>query len=46
MGAQPWFIDRGGKKIPWDEAKTVSEETYNVQDLGNISTGVLKLMPR
>ncbi len=25
MGAQPWFMDRGGK-IPWDEAAIVREE--------------------
>lgn len=26
MGAQPWFVDRGGKKIPWDEPAIVREE--------------------
>jgi len=26
MGAQPWFMDRGGKKISWHEAAIVREE--------------------
>jgi len=30
MGAQPWFIDRGGKKIPWDEAAIAREELSRV----------------
>lgn len=30
MGAQPWFIARGGKKIPWDEAAIVREKCGSV----------------
>ena len=26
MGAQPWFVGRGGKKIPWDDRAVVREE--------------------
>ena len=30
MGAQPWFIARGGRKIPWDEGAIVREEISRV----------------
>jgi UDP-N-acetylmuramoyl-L-alanyl-D-glutamate--2,6-diaminopimelate ligase len=36
MGAQPWFMDRGGK-IPWDEAAIVREELARVNQVSGIS---------
>ena len=31
MGAQPWFVAYGGKKIPWDERAVVREELTKLQ---------------